>query len=92
MKKKLIILFACVDIACVILTVVISNTNIVTGSTMRIDHEKMFELNATHEEVESNYLKLALEHVAPKARASGFIAVEDPQYIRPDAVVGFLTR
>lgn len=92
MKKKAFILLAGINIACGIFAVAVSNANIITGSEMRMDREKMFELNAIHEEIESNYLKLALEHIAPKARAAGFVAVNDPQYIRADAVVGFLSQ
>ena len=92
MRKKLLISFIIFDFLCGIGAVALSNTNITAVSVIREGREKMFELGSVHEDLETRYLKLALEHVEPQARKAGFVAVIDPHYIRSDTVVGFLTR
>jgi hypothetical protein len=92
MIKKIFFAMIALDIIAGIATVAISNGSIMANATVLQSKERMLELDASHEEFETQYLKLALEHVEPQARADGFVVVNSPQYIRPDAVVGFLTR
>lgn len=91
-RRTIFVVFIVLDLCCGIAAIAISNQTIVMQTAMNIGKKHLFELGAVHENLQAHYLALALDHIEPKARAAGFVAVADPRYIRQDTTVGFLSH
>lgn len=90
--NRLVVFFVIVSVAAGIFSVTVSTRTVMAGFMLEPQRQELYELDDEYEELKSEYLKLVLENLEPKARADGFVAVDAPSYIDPDIALGYLAE
>lgn len=90
--KKILIILVLTNITMGVATVSWSAENYVAGREHKLSREELLELTGEYEELKARHLQMVLDHLEPKAKEAGFVAVSDPHFVKADSVVGLLTH